>query len=415
MNTDGVYTADSEGKNRGLFVSKEFQAGDVVVRDSPLFCRQLHVNSLDVLTCTQCLRATGSLGHQFQHMSERCADVGETDDEEDDEEREIKEINDKLPLVNQKDTFLTKQVECEACGEVYCSPACLDEDSELHAICCGCEEEDLDEFMSHSLEHDETFLLGKLALQSLLSIWVPNRDKWRMEDVWECSRLFTLCHAPWETLDPPLNGGEEATQEHVKQREKIITTNLALLRKIITTPLTEECEHFLFASHEVYSAICGRIALNALCISFPSPQQQYWHLYKQTKANPTATTPDCTFFDTLVDKIRTTQQQREAHWATQEGKQSKELDAAKFPGVQGSGVFPVVSFINHSCDPNASYEFTSGYNDVVIVALRALQKDEELTICYCNETMPAVQRRWKLAHWGFICNCPRCEKETGQP
>lgn len=94
-----------------------------------------------------------------------------------------------------------------------------------------------------------------------------------------------------------------------------------------------------------------------------------------------------------------------------------------------SAVYAFVSFINHSCDPNAyldlrwsdlrpgSYAATDGR--VSVLALRDLAPGELVHICYGPKALvqewPLQRRReYILERHGFVCRCPRCEEEERQ-
>ena len=74
------------------------------------------------------------------------------------------------------------------------------------------------------------------------------------------------------------------------------------------------------------------------------------------------------------------------------------------------GLWPTASYINHSCNSNARRAFIG---DMMIArATRDLAPNTEITWWY---QVPAAnshaQRKTKLRHWGFACDCPICEDE----
>nr|XP_056720977.1 SET and MYND domain-containing protein 4 [Euleptes europaea] len=77
-------------------------------------------------------------------------------------------------------------------------------------------------------------------------------------------------------------------------------------------------------------------------------------------------------------------------------------------------LFPVVSLLNHSCDPNTSVTFSS--TTAEIRALRPIAKGQEILHCYgphkCR--MGAAERHKELlAQYFFECQCQACYSELG--
>ncbi|KAM5274434.1 SET and MYND domain-containing protein 4 [Ctenodactylus gundi] len=80
-----------------------------------------------------------------------------------------------------------------------------------------------------------------------------------------------------------------------------------------------------------------------------------------------------------------------------------------------TGVFPVISLLNHSCSPNTSVSFSG-----TVVTVRATQhigKGQEILHCYGphESRMDAAERRRKLrSQYFFDCSCPACHSEEGR-
>uniref|UniRef100_H0X7R5 Protein-lysine N-methyltransferase SMYD4 n=2 Tax=Otolemur garnettii TaxID=30611 RepID=H0X7R5_OTOGA len=78
-----------------------------------------------------------------------------------------------------------------------------------------------------------------------------------------------------------------------------------------------------------------------------------------------------------------------------------------------TGVFPVVSLLNHSCSPNTSISFCS-----TVATIRASQqigKGQEILHCYGphESRMGVAKRQQKLrSQYFFDCNCPACQTEA---
>ncbi|KAM7189141.1 SET domain containing protein [Rhypophila sp. PSN 637] len=84
-----------------------------------------------------------------------------------------------------------------------------------------------------------------------------------------------------------------------------------------------------------------------------------------------------------------------------------------------TGLWPMASYINHSCTSNARRSFIG---DMMIArATRDLEPDTEITWWYCaprvGNTGGQRDLQTKFAHWGFSCDCSLCrdEIENGTP
>lgn len=74
----------------------------------------------------------------------------------------------------------------------------------------------------------------------------------------------------------------------------------------------------------------------------------------------------------------------------------------------GVGLYPIVSKMNHSCQPNTAI-FFEGIR-AKTVSLRPLRQHEELTITYIELAQSTNSRRKLLKErYGFLCDCIRCK------
>ncbi|TDL15556.1 SET domain-containing protein [Rickenella mellea] len=84
------------------------------------------------------------------------------------------------------------------------------------------------------------------------------------------------------------------------------------------------------------------------------------------------------------------------------------------------GLYTLHSHLNHSCSPNISVRHlgastrTTPLSRISLIALRAIQPDEELVITYVDPGMGVKERRRELSAWGWgVCLCVRCVSEEG--
>lgn len=80
------------------------------------------------------------------------------------------------------------------------------------------------------------------------------------------------------------------------------------------------------------------------------------------------------------------------------------------PSFEGSALFSGLHLLNHSCAPCASVEFEADTHRATVRALRPVRAGEELTISYCDESLPADERAAELREYCFECRCERCTR-----
>jgi SET domain-containing protein len=72
----------------------------------------------------------------------------------------------------------------------------------------------------------------------------------------------------------------------------------------------------------------------------------------------------------------------------------------------GVAIDPLVSIMNHSCDPNANISVEGTY--VRVRSLRKIEAGEEITWSYTDTSAPKWIRQPALKDgWGFDCACKR--------
>jgi hypothetical protein len=84
---------------------------------------------------------------------------------------------------------------------------------------------------------------------------------------------------------------------------------------------------------------------------------------------------------------------------------------------RGRAIFPLFSFLSHSCVNNAKHilqPHEDGIGQVVSVYSQCwIAKGQEITITYTNLMRPTLERRAKLEYlWHFCCQCSRCKDTT---
>ncbi|KAG9194295.1 hypothetical protein G6011_04330 [Alternaria panax] len=76
--------------------------------------------------------------------------------------------------------------------------------------------------------------------------------------------------------------------------------------------------------------------------------------------------------------------------------------------VSSRALYPLISRINHACDPNSFVLFSRAGISMAIKAYRNIEPGEEITVSYLLLGLPSTNRQSLLTRWGFRCTCDLC-------
>jgi len=68
--------------------------------------------------------------------------------------------------------------------------------------------------------------------------------------------------------------------------------------------------------------------------------------------------------------------------------------------------------LTYSCSPNAEFEFSLGSFSLQFHTSRDIKAGEEIFVAYTDVDVPVVERRERLAPYGFTCACTACSRAT---
>lgn len=77
----------------------------------------------------------------------------------------------------------------------------------------------------------------------------------------------------------------------------------------------------------------------------------------------------------------------------------------------GTGVFCLISLVNHSCDPNAVIAKRSEFQQTALVSVRSLNVGDEIFITYKPQFTSQItkdRRMYLLDRYHFLCQCQAC-------
>lgn len=80
------------------------------------------------------------------------------------------------------------------------------------------------------------------------------------------------------------------------------------------------------------------------------------------------------------------------------------------------GIYPVVSFLNHDCLPNAcrfDYIDVGGSSEITIRMIHDVPQGREICLSYFPVNLKYSERQKRLKDdYGFVCECDRCKVEA---
>lgn len=406
---------------KGVYANSEFQEDELILKDEILVGIQHSSNKVDCLVCSFCFRFIGSVEKQigrklyFKNMGlSGCCGGGGGDSSESSSSNHnslpqgvvSSLMNGEMALPHTDKFPLPSPLSCPGgCQEAfYCSGSCAEADWESsHSLLCTGERSEsisrevLGEFIKHSNETNDIFLLAakaiaftilryrklkaehvnKQAKQSvskqslLLEAWKPvsvgYKRRW-----WDCIALP-------DDVDP---SDEGAFRTQIKD---LACTSLELLKTAI---FDKECEALF--SLDIYGNIIGMFELNNLDLVVASPVEDYF-----------------LYIDDLPDAEKDKAEEITRPFLDALGDEYSDC-------CQGTAFFPLQSCMNHSCCPNAKAFKREEDRDgqAVIIALRRISKNEEVTISYIDEELPYEERQALFADYGFTCKCPKCLEDS---
>ncbi|CAI9090306.1 OLC1v1025053C1 [Oldenlandia corymbosa var. corymbosa] len=393
---------------KGVYSNKEFDEGDLVLKDPMLFGIQHSSNKMDCLVCSYCFQFIGSVELQIgrklylrnlanlsqthsgkpEPWNDQCevsrhqdtSDVGE-DDRDHCSSSNGKSSSNYLPqdvidsvmngglqLPYASAFQLPSVVSCPGgCKEsYYCSKLCAEADwSSYHSLLCTGKGSDslstkaLSKFIQHANETNDIFLLAaKVIAFTILRYRKAKAARFEeklhnnfshLVEAWE---PVSMGHKQrwWDCISLPEDVDCHDEAAFRLQLKELAFTSLQLLKAAI---FDEECEPLF--SLEIYGHIIGMFELNNLDLVVESPVENYF-LY--------------------IDELPHAERE-EAQQVTQPFLDALGDDYSNC--CEGTAFFPLQSCTNHSCNPNAKAFKREEDKDgeATLLALKPILKGQE--------------------------------------
>lgn len=345
------------------------------------------------------------------------------------------------------------------CGEVFCGQACYDwaRENSSHAVLCrSCLSTDaaaaLESLAHFALETDQEHLL--LLAHHIAMALLRRRAG---DDLSEVRQKYVtqFCRAPWESLaDADDPGGDTPSN----RRDSLAKARNYLLQIYADEPLAEP-----FLDMDTLSSMLGTYELVNMCISIPHPLNSQGSriadllggsalakLHEQQKGVDSESDDEdeessqdpgdaeTRAMKSLVEGAADGRLKAVLEGLNKDTSPDSEdedapvdpeaaaLEAARegtlFGNVIGTSLVEALSFMNHSCLPNARIDFATSVTPnvsapglwVYSAARRPLIPGDEVQMCYVPSVVgkPLEERQKRMKKFGFECKCRCCTTDS---
>ncbi|XP_041979998.1 SET and MYND domain-containing protein 5 [Aricia agestis] len=355
-------------KGKGLFATKQFKRGDVILEENPLVSCQFAWNAAyRYLACDHCMRPLETPEQNVRRLSNKQDIV--------------------LPHSNCFESDLLNITSCNQCGILYCSEECKEISyATYHRTLC---------YIQSEAQH---------PINVLLETWKQIHYPPETANVMLLVRIlaFIKQHSDPEAAVATVKQfyhrtvNEDAELVHKLLGEEFnsqINTLREMTANVINGEYVDE-----FLTPEGFCSLMALVGTNGQGIG-TSPLS----LWVNSVTEQTMSDDERQQLDLFIDKLY----------------QYIEEESGQFLNTEGSGLFKLQSACNHSCQPNAESAFPYGNHRIQLRALRSIMPGDEICISYLDEC--ALQRsrhsrQKELAeNYLFICWCDRCISQRQDP
>eukprot|EP01119_Soliformovum_irregulare_P018361 TRINITY_DN5607_c0_g1_i2.p2 TRINITY_DN5607_c0_g1~~TRINITY_DN5607_c0_g1_i2.p2 ORF type:complete len:399 (+),score=50.24 TRINITY_DN5607_c0_g1_i2:25-1221(+) len=385
----------NENRGRGLFATRNYKEGEIILKETPLIAMQQVENRTAARTCGWCFSFLGTLEEQLiGHMT-------------------------LIQGGNPNVQSMKSTTSCGfGCGELYCSEQCRTSAWERHhnMLCVGqidLASHALVRFKQHAIENHELFLLAAQAIAVMMYHWRTNGH-----DIGAAVKVFThFTYKPWWEVVK-----SEAWPKQVLV--EMVSDSLLLLKEGLLKVLPEEEAPVLqpLLNLDFYSNLLGLLERNDNGIEIGAPlQRHYESLLDDPNRQQKQEWPILESVANEIIKLQDADPECEDSQDQMDHDDHDDHDGHDghddhdphekrlvFPPFEGLGIFPMSAMSNHSCDPNTLVKF--GQNFVAeMVALRNIMEGEELHHSYIENEDVLEERQAQLLEYDFVCDCPKCQ------
>ncbi|XP_045614818.2 histone-lysine N-trimethyltransferase SMYD5 isoform X1 [Procambarus clarkii] len=381
---------------KGLFATRNFKSGEVIFEERPLVsCQFLWNAAYGYLACDYCMRPLETAEENACRLAQNSQLT--------------------LPYPECCDTKKDALVECPYCDASYCSRECRDSAwNQYHDTLC------LRSFMpdrSHPL----------VMLQEAWKWWGLQPDTYHCQGSASQKKIRSSeveqMHYPPETACIMLLARIIATVRQAADKEGATALFMQFCHRTVNEE--EEIAHKLLGVEFQDQLEALRLMMEK---GLGAPEVQHWLTPEGfrslvalvgTNGQGIGTSPLSRWVRNC-DALEITASEREKlDQAVDELYVQLEKEAGGFLNNEGSGLYPLQSSCNHSCDPCAMPTFPYNNFHLVMTAVKDITAGDEICVSYLDECNLNRSRHSRIAilreNYLFTCRCPKCEEQAGDP
>ena len=292
---------------------------------------------------------------------------------------------------------------CQDCQQVaWCSPHCanINDSFQIHQqlqcnkhSCCSVSAQQLHQFYQ-SVENPTIFQLAAQAIFRIVIILevliagLIDKKKQPSQD----TDLFALLESLlfWNDYGSHPLWWEVGMSEHKHIRQETTQRFAHLMQEFLLLLL--QTNHQNIPKPSVISKLCstdnighllGMLQCNVMEFEYPSPLQQFLehleYLKEQLQEQDEEESTDNNNDDDDDDDV---QEHLNSLSNSNNNSSNSNNNICHAHPIVGSGLYPLLTLANHSCDPNASIEFLQESNRGSMVAIRDIPMGQEICITY---------------------------------
>ncbi|XP_045109563.1 SET and MYND domain-containing protein 5-like [Portunus trituberculatus] len=355
---------------KGLFATKNFKTGDVIFEERPLVsCQFLWNAAYGYLACDFCIKPLEAAEENASRLAQ----------------------NPQLSLPfpeccdTKKDTF----IECPYCDASYCSRECR---------------------TSAWNQYHET-----LCLRSYMPD--PSHPLVMLQEAWK------QMHYPPETACVMLLARIIATVRQATDKEGAMALFMQFCHRTVNEE--EEIAHKLLGEEFQDQLEALRTLMEK---SVWAPEVRHWLTPEGfrslvalvgTNGQGIGTSPLSRWVRNCDNLDLSEEERKKLNKLIDNVYDQLEKEAGGFLNNEGSGLYPLQSSCNHSCNPNAMPTFPYNNFQLVMTAVRDISVGEEICVSYLDECNLGRSRHSRIAilreNYLFTCKCSKCEEQAGEP
>ncbi|XP_071520164.1 protein-lysine N-trimethyltransferase SMYD5 isoform X2 [Panulirus ornatus] len=355
---------------KGLFATRDFTAGEVIFEERPLVsCQFLWNAAYGYLACDFCMRPLETAEENACRLAQNSQLT--------------------LPYPDCCDTKKDELVECPSCDVSYCSRECRD---------------------GAWNQYHET-----LCLRSFMPD--PSHPLVMLQEAWK------QMHYPPETACIMLLARIIATVRQASDKEGATALFMQFCHRTVNEE--EEIAHKLLGAefHDQLEAL--RVLMEK---SLGAPEVQHWLTPEGfrslvalvgTNGQGIGTSPLSRWVRNCDALEMASGEREKLDRLVDDIYEQLEKEAGGFLNNEGSGLYPLQSSCNHSCDPNAMPTFPYNNVQLVMTAVKDIAAGDEICVSYLDECNLNRSRHSRIAilreNYLFTCRCSKCEEQAGDP